>query len=257
MHPSEEEEEEAAVMAEEEEKKEYCGDSHIDNNDKAEHKVCAYENMRCLDDHQFDGVGVQYYLGFHHGDDLCRGRVVVSNGHFVALTQGSRMLGAYFLGCEVANRVQEVYLSLLHQSVVVAATDPATALHIHHQQQQQQQDDNDNTNNVDLMININNTNTNTWVHITKENLILLDPDILSDYAPETEKTENPSEDQNGPRQEQPFAFHFVLPKGYKLLLAKDIPPNEMPYVLQRAKIVLDLALPGVERLAGESILMGT
>jgi hypothetical protein len=47
-----------------------------------------------------------------------------------------------------------------------------------------------------------------------------------------------------------------LPSGYRIIEAKNIPRRSMPGLLLRAKIVVDLALPGPERLAGEGILMG-
>jgi len=57
----------------------------------------------------------------------------------------------------------------------------------------------------------------------------VDPDFFSDYPP------TPS-------------VAFSVPRGFKVLYAKGIAAVDMPLVLQRAKIVLDLALPGVERL---------
>lgn len=73
--------------------------------------------------------------------------------------------------------------------------------------------------------------------IPKENLIILDPDFLTDYAPK-----------------KPVGFS--IPVGYKLLYAQDIQSSDMPLILKRAKIVLDLALPGPERISGEGILVG-
>lgn len=37
---------------------------------------------------------------------------------------------------------------------------------------------------------------------------------------------------------------------------KDIPHAQVSLLLQRAKVVVDLAMPGPERLAGEGVLMG-
>jgi hypothetical protein len=39
-------------------------------------------------------------------------------------------------------------------------------------------------------------------------------------------------------------------------MSQNIPSVYMPILLQRAKVVLDLAMPGPERLAGEGIMMG-
>jgi hypothetical protein len=73
--------------------------------------------------------------------------------------------------------------------------------------------------------------------IKKENLIIIDPDIISDYSPEHE-------------------LELLIPDGYIVIYARNIPSYQMPLLLQRAKIVIDLALPGPERLSGEGILMG-
>lgn len=72
----------------------------------------------------------------------------------------------------------------------------------------------------------------------QENLILLDLDLSRDY---------PFEEIN---------LNLYVPPGYRIMEVKGIPPESMPHLLLRAKVVVDLALPGPERLAGEGILMG-
>jgi hypothetical protein len=72
----------------------------------------------------------------------------------------------------------------------------------------------------------------------QENLVILDLDLSRDY---------PFEEIN---------LNLRLPSGYRIMEAKGIPPAEMPHLLLRAKVVVDLALPGPERLAGEGMLMG-
>ena len=67
------------------------------------------------------------------------------------------------------------------------------------------------------------------LYLLQEDLILVDPDFFSDYLPSP-------------------TVSFAIPRGFKVLYARGIAAADMPLVLQRAKIVLDLALPGVERL---------
>ncbi len=67
--------------------------------------------------------------------------------------------------------------------------------------------------------------------------MIVDPDFDRDYPPE-----------------QPMVFH--APVDWKVLYAQGIPAAQMPLLLQRAKIVLDLGMPGPERISGEALLFG-
>ena len=58
----------------------------------------------------------------------------------------------------------------------------------------------------------------------KENLIVMDSDFIRDYGPE-----------NG--------VPLQLPEGFALLTAQGFSPEQMPTILQRAKIILDLGMP--------------
>ena len=73
--------------------------------------------------------------------------------------------------------------------------------------------------------------------IAKENLVIIDPDIR-DYPPLHAE------------------IHFEVPEHARYVLAKGFAHDEMPLLLQRAKVTLDLALPGAERLSGEGALLG-
>jgi hypothetical protein len=73
--------------------------------------------------------------------------------------------------------------------------------------------------------------------VLKENLVLIDPDFLQEYYPNK-------------------VVHFEVPPGYKAIYLSKIPHAQIPLLLQRAKILLDLALPGPERLSSEAILSG-
>ena len=73
--------------------------------------------------------------------------------------------------------------------------------------------------------------------VMKENLIVIDPDLGEDYAPEE-------------------PVHYELPVGVRGVMAKDIHPDDMPLLLHRAKVTMDLALPGPERLSGEGAMLG-
>lgn len=74
--------------------------------------------------------------------------------------------------------------------------------------------------------------------VKKENLILIDPDYMNEYRPHKQ-------------------VQFEVPRGYKTIYLSNIPHAKIPLLLQRAKILLDLALPGPERLSSEAILSGT
>lgn len=54
----------------------------------------------------FNGRGVQYFLGFHHGRDFCPGRIVVADSHYLSYLLGSRLLHAYYLGCPMAENIE-------------------------------------------------------------------------------------------------------------------------------------------------------
>jgi hypothetical protein len=58
--------------------------------------------------------------------------------------------------------------------------------------------------------------------VQQENLILVDPDFFHDYSP------------------YPALPDLRLPAGYAFVYTKGIPAAQMPVLLQRAKIVLDL-----------------
>lgn len=53
-----------------------------------------------------------------------------------------------------------------------------------------------------------------------------------------------------------IALSLNIPPGFRILEAKGIPHNSMPSLLLRAKVVLDLAMPGAERISAEGAMMG-
>ena len=73
--------------------------------------------------------------------------------------------------------------------------------------------------------------------IAKENLVIIDPDYSREYRPNT-------------------PINIKLPPGVRVVFAENIPHHEMPLLLQRAKVVVDLAVPGPERLIGEGVMSG-
>ena len=75
------------------------------------------------------------------------------------------------------------------------------------------------------------------VSVMKEDLIVVDPDLQNDYPPE-------------------YATPVTAPPGYRVVTATGLTGDQMKLLLLRAKIVLDLAMPGPERLSGEGILSG-
>ena len=73
--------------------------------------------------------------------------------------------------------------------------------------------------------------------VAKENLVVIDPDFSREYRPAV-------------------GLNITLPPGIRVVYAENIPHHEMPLLLQRAKVVVDLAIPGPERLMGEGVLNG-
>jgi hypothetical protein len=73
--------------------------------------------------------------------------------------------------------------------------------------------------------------------VAKENLVVIDPDFAREYSPRE-------------------GLDITLPPGIRAVYAENIPHTEMPLLLQRAKVVVDLAIPGPERLMGEGVLNG-
>jgi type III secretory pathway component EscR len=86
---------------------------------------------------------------------------------------------------------------------------------------------------------------NSFTSIEKENLILIDYDFFKDYPTEF-----------------PLKVHLAFntkdqnPEYEVIFLTGAIPPEKMPFLLQRAKIIIDLAMPGPERISSEGILFG-
>jgi len=153
----------------------------------------------------FLGRGLQYHLGFHHYDDQCRGHVTVTDSQYLRSTLAARTLGGYYLGCEMVPAVRDMFVDMIS-----LPSNPSVE---------------------------EDVATKSLAAVVKEDLIVLDTDLSSDYTPEN-------------------MFHFSVPEGYVVIEAKGIPPGKMPLILSRAKIVVDLAMPGPERLAGEGVLLG-
>lgn len=74
--------------------------------------------------------------------------------------------------------------------------------------------------------------------VAKENLVLIDTDFADDYPPIGEQ------------------IHFNVPERARYVMMKDFDYEEVLFLLQRAKVTLDLAMPGAERLSGEGVLLG-
>jgi len=74
--------------------------------------------------------------------------------------------------------------------------------------------------------------------IAKENLVLIDTDFADDYAPESD-------------------ISYEVPENARYVMLKNFSREEVLLLLQRAKVTLDLAMPGAERLSGEGVLLGS
>jgi hypothetical protein len=181
----------------------------------------------------FMGRGVQYQLGFHHHSDQCRGHVTVTDSHYLQVLLGERILGVYYLGCAMTERFKGSLYELLRRH---ASADPSAS----------------GTAGVGLGagadINPSEAASETAAAppavtptapaaVIKENLIVVDPDLQMDYPPS-------------------YPTAVVSPPEYRAVHARGLTGEQMKLLLMRAKVVLDLAMPGPERLSGEGILSG-
>ena len=55
----------------------------------------------------FKGRGVQYYLGFHKGSTTCKGHVRLTDCHYLSALYGSKIMGAYYLGCPMTGAMKD------------------------------------------------------------------------------------------------------------------------------------------------------
>lgn len=164
----------------------------------------------------FPGRGVQYHLGFHHRSDVCRGRVTVTDSQYLWASFSDRIRGAYYWGCEMAAPVKGSLLGLLRD--IADSRWPAQSQPYLQRRGFAAPD----------------------TRVMKEDLVVYDPDYMRDYPP-----------HDGGQ-----GMSIPLPRNTQLVVAQGVPADRMPLLLQRAKVVLDLAFPGPERLAGEGVLMG-
>jgi hypothetical protein len=178
----------------------------------------------------FMGRGVQYQLGFHHYSDQCRGHITVTDSHYLQVLLGERILGAYYLGCAMTERFKRSHYELLRRhastnsSGTVEATDPTSAPATA-------------TATATAAGSSSAAAPVAPAAVVKEDLIVVDPDLETDYPPS-------------------YATAVVSPPGYRAVHARGLTGNQMKLLLMRAKIVLDLAMPGPERLSGEGVLSG-
>lgn len=147
----------------------------------------------------FLGRGMQYHLGFHHMSDICVGRITIAVSDYLRASLSKRCRSAYYLGCEMKKEMMNAMASILN-------TDK---------------------------------DVDTAATVIKENLVLFDPDYLTDYPPAKQ-----------------VLLSIPLPPDTQIITLKGFSSKEMTLLLQRAKVVIDLAFPGAERLVAEGVLMG-
>lgn len=167
------------------------------------------------------GRGLQYYLGFHHSDDSCPGRPAIGISQYLSDSLSSKVLGGLFLSTPMNNIIRHAFELLLSVGDTVAGGDSAHAVSV---KKVRWLTETGALPCMSIYISVYLS-----VYPLQEDLILVDPDFFSDYPPSP-------------------TIAFAVPRGFKVLYARGIAAADMPLVLQRAKIVLDLALPGVERL---------
>lgn len=170
---------------------------------------------------EHSGRGLQYYLGFHHADDSCPGRPAIGISQYLTDSLSSKVLGGLFLSTPMNNIIRHAFELLLCAGDSLTEGDRACAVSVKKVRSPNPRDRPPLTPNPPSLY--------LSISLLQEDLILVDPDFFSDYPPSP-------------------AVAFAIPRGFKVLYARGIAAADMPLVLQRAKIVLDLALPGVERL---------
>ena len=86
--------------------------------------------------------------------------------------------------------------------------------------------------------------------IIKENIVIIDGDINSDYALDRGLID--------------FSQIFSIinssrntSRVIKFVIAQDLPYGDLLNLLMRSKVVIDLAFPGAERLTSEAALLGS
>ena len=63
----------------------------------------------------FNGLGLQWFLGFHHRNDFCKGRVRIGHTRYLQNIMASSVLGGYYLGCSMNNLMKPYILDFLHK----------------------------------------------------------------------------------------------------------------------------------------------
>ena len=187
------------------------------------------------------GRTVQYHLGFHH-DNPCNAAVPLAASHYLAAQLGSRMLGGYYLSAPMNNLVRDAFVELLLKGKMLDSGSSGTffesgadGLGRHFE--------------LEKLVSGKSTedilsSTVSWGHgdqkllsVPKENIVVIDTDFSDDYPPEK-------------------PVPYTLPPGFRVVYARDMHPKDVPLLLQRAKVLLDLAMPGPERMVSEAILFG-
>ena len=189
------------------------------------------------------GRGVQYFLGFHHADDSCVGTVMAADSDYLHKQLSLRILSGYFLGCPMRDslkiRLGELLADAMHRrrlpprvESIRRAFDPrtgrGTGANIHGGGDQGR----------DFMERALLARLSLPSPVKKERLIIIDPDFHQDYPP----TEGVPD--------------VAAPPGWRVVVATGFHPSEMTLLLERAALVIDLGMPGPERLTSEATLLG-
>ena len=187
------------------------------------------------------GRTVQYHLGFHH-DNPCNAAVPLAASHYLAAQLGSRMLGGYYLSAPMNNLVRDAFVELLLKGKMLDSGSSGTFF-------ESGADGLGRYLELEKLVLGKSTedilsSTVSWGHgdqkllsVPKENIVVIDTDFSENYPPE-------------------MPVPYSLPPGFRVVYARDIHPKDVPLLLQRAKVLLDLAMPGPERMVSEAILFG-
>lgn len=124
----------------------------------------------------------------------------MTDSHYLHHLLGSKGMHAYYLGCPMSESMESAFMEVL--------------AHVRGLIEQ-----------------------GGFVDVLKEDLIVVDRDFFTDYAPHD-------------------VVDILIPRSFKTVFAEGLSPELMVNLLQRAKVTADLGMPGPERLSSEATLFG-
>ena len=202
---------------------------------------------RCGEAPSHRGRRVRYILSGSHvvSEAPCRA-VSLPSSHFLAAQLGSQVLGGLFLTAPPPEAARRSLAELLLKSRLLASLEDDTSFFekgfvssvgVQHLLTAGASPASQTAASA-LSAEVD------WLHgrqrffkVVKENIVVFDSDVQTRFEPELPVT-------------------FNLPPNCRLVYAAEVDPVELPLLLQRAKVFVDLALPGPESLITQAVLWG-